>query len=103
MPMRARCHCPSRAREFWRSTPPGPVADAPGCPATPPAPWALGNRGQILEARIEVRVIEEEAVDGAFEDHNAHVFVALDRGHDRPELPHELRPHEIERRIVHHD
>jgi hypothetical protein len=63
----------------------------------------LRDAGQILELREEVGVIQEEAVDGAFEDHHRHPVVVLERRDDLPDLPNELRAHEVDRRVVEYD
>jgi hypothetical protein len=48
-------------------------------------------------------VIEEDAVDGAFEDHHLYSVVVLELRDDLSDLPHELRTHEVERRVVEYD
>ena len=51
----------------------------------------------------KVAVIEEEAFDGAVEDHDLHMSVSLNGRHDVPELHNEFGVHQIERRLVKRD
>jgi hypothetical protein len=63
----------------------------------------LREAGQILEVREEVGVIQEEPVDGAFEDHHLYAVVVLEFRDDVSDLRNELRTQEVERRIVEYD
>jgi hypothetical protein len=63
----------------------------------------LREAGQILEVREEVRVIQTEAVDGAFEDDHLHSVVVLELRDDLPDLRNEFRTHEVQGRVVDDD
>src|SRR3954470_19668273 len=64
---------------------------------------ALRDALQVVEIGVEVAVVQEEAIDGALEDHDLHLLIGFDRRHDGPELTEKLRTHQIERRIVKRD
>src|SRR3954464_7719277 len=54
---------------------------------------ALRDALQVLEVGVEVAMIQEEAIDGALEDHDLHLLIGFDRRHDGPELTDKLRAH----------
>jgi hypothetical protein len=58
---------------------------------------------QVLEPRGEVRMVQEEALDGAIEHHHPHIFVQLDLVDQFLKLADHRRPHDVERRIVEGD
>jgi hypothetical protein len=45
-------------------------------------------------------MIEKEAVDSTFKNHDPHILVVLNLSHDFPELQNKFRTHEVERRVV---
>jgi hypothetical protein len=62
----------------------------------------LGYAGQILKLAEKVRVVAEEAVDGAFKDDDLDLLVILALGHDVPHFQDVLVSHETEGRIIEH-
>jgi hypothetical protein len=63
----------------------------------------LRDAGQIVEVREEVGVIQNEAVDGTFENHHLRLVVVLELRDDLSDLRNELRAHDVERRVVEYD
>src|SRR5438876_3475035 len=63
----------------------------------------LRQVGQILELGEEVGVIQKIAFDSTFKDHDLHILVSFELRHDLLELHDELRPHQIQWRVVEYD
>src|SRR5207253_9846619 len=108
-----RSSCRTQERSHFRFRSPGPgsrrsirralESDAPGCPATLETGRPLRQVGQMLEFGEKVGVIQKVVFDSTFEDHDLHMLVNFELRHDLLELHDELRPHQIQWRVVEYD